>query len=559
MSTTAAEVLSVPLSQGPVGDLTILYGSQTGNAEYLAYQINEHATGRGLNTTFSTLDDGITGGIPAWGRLLVVTSTHDNGHMPDNAAAFWEWLQALSDQDLNGLPYAVLAIGDSMYDDFCKAGLDIDGRLSEVGAKRALDPIQCDIDFDFSAMAWAEKAITQLLEFEPMALAAPSSAAAEPFVRSATAPQLDVRITARVAEARQLSRAGSAKRVVHYDLTFDNNFEYSPGDSIEIYPLNTDRLVDEWLYVFGAAEQSIEVDGNIRTAREVLREDVELRVPHPGLLVSLSRLNPNPQPLEDAVDLIRSNDRDALDAWLWGRDVLDVISDLGCLSIPLEQILAELRPIQPRAYSIASSPLADAGHVHLCVSSVAYERDGRLHEGAGTAFLDECATTGTPVSMRRLAAHEFRLPEGDRAAIMIGPGVGVAPFRAFLRHRQFLGTEGKNWLFFGDQRKSVDWLYEDEMRTWAESGLLDKLNLAFSRDQTGKHYVQDEIMQHADEVRQWIDAGAFVFVCGDKNRMARDVDRTLALILGSSKPGSLSGEEALEKLKSEGRYVKDVY
>lgn len=538
-------------------ELTILFGSQTGNAEYLAHQIHDKAARGGRNVALSSLEEWLQAGPPETRRLLVVTSTHDNGHMPDNAAEFWEWLQGLEAHALDGLPYAVLSIGDSMYDDFCKAGHDIDGRLEELGAVRVVEGVDCDIDFEFSAAEWAGPAVERLLAAEPWSgTAASSSSAAARIEPQAGGPGERVR-TARIAAARRLSKPGSAKEVVHYELVFDDGpFEYEPGDSIAVFPANPEELVEEWLAVFG--DREVRVGDELRPLRDVLREEVELRLPHPGLAVGLSRMRPGNAKVEHVVGLIQSGDRELLDGWLWGRDVLDVLLDLDCADLPIEDILAELRPLQHRDYSISSSPLLDDGRVHLTVNGVRYAGARGEYRGAATDFLARRAADGAPFEVRRLPAHEFRLPAEDVPVVMIGPGVGVAPFRAFLRHRQALGAAGRNWLFFGDQHRELDWLYEDELTLLEEAGILTRLDLAFSRDQAEKHYVQDELLRNGAELRDWIAGGAFVFVCGDKTRMAPDVDRALARILAAG--GSESeGQEALAELKSAGRYVKDVY
>lgn len=527
--------------------LTILYGSQTGNAEYLAHQIHEEAEGAGNTASVVSLEDWLHSGEPHLSRLLLVTATHDNGHMPDNAQEFWDWLGTLEPGALDGLPYAVLAIGDSMYDDFCKAGHDFDQRLAELGAERLVDSIDCDVDFEFSAQRWATSAVEALLAaspWTPLGEAMPASKAA-----TEDAPVHAARCTARVVASRLLSAEGSAKQVMHYELEFDDgSFDYLPGDSLAIFPTNPDALIDEWIAAFGTAAPEV---------REMLR-DRELRLPHPGLILALGNLRPDSAPIRAALELV-TTDRERLDAWLWGRDVLDVLADLDCLDLPVERIIRELRPIQRRDYSIASSPAADSPRVHITVSQVSYEHGGRHHRGTATAFLSDVARRGDAFDVQRLPAREFHLPPDDVPVIMIGPGVGVAPFRAFMRHRDAVGATGGNWLFFGDQHRAFDWLYELEMTDLRTRGVLDRIDLAFSRDQAEKHYVQDEMRRRAEELRKWLDDGAYVFVCGDKARMAPDVDRALAEILGGASGASGDGPAALASLRSSGRYVKDVY
>ncbi|WP_193599332.1 sulfite reductase flavoprotein subunit alpha [Microbacterium sp. YJN-G] len=539
------------MAASDAAELTILFGSQTGNAEYLAFQIHGKVEKAGNNAQLASLEDWLHSGDRQLQRLLVVTSTHDNGHMPDNAAEFWDWLQQLPAGAFEGLPYAVLSIGDSMYEDFCKAGHDIDQRLEELGAARIVESIDCDIDFEFSAERWAKPAVQQLLDTQPWdgAVSADSEDPGQAVAEKHTASDRDR--TARVVATQQLSKPGSAKYVAHYELAFDEPFTYAPGDSLSVFPKNSDRLVSQWIDVFG--EQTI--DG--RAFRDILKHDVELRLPHPGLIVGLSRLQPDNNSVKEIIDLIQSGSRERLDAWLWGRDVLDVITDLGCESIPAADVLAELRPLQHRDYSISSSPLLDDGRLHITVAGVKYERDRGEHQGTATEFLRERAEDGAAFTVRRVPAHEFTLPADDQPVIMIGPGVGVAPFRAFLRHRDASGASGSNWLFFGDQHRAFDWLYEDEFEDLRARGVLDRLDVAFSRDQAEKLYVQHVMLDHADQLREWVDGGAYIFVCGDKTRMAADVDRALVDILGAG--DSSAGEQRVADLKAAGRYVKDVY
>ncbi|RIV37963.1 diflavin oxidoreductase [Micromonospora radicis] len=538
-------------------ELAVLYGSQTGNAEYLAHEIQGKASAEGHQVTVSSLDDWLRSGPRQLHRLLVVTSTHDNGHMPDNAAEFWDWLNLLGPGALNGLPYAVLSIGDSMYEDFCKAGHDIDTRLEQLGAVRVVPSIDCDVDFEFTAEKWAAPAVRELLAAAPRPAVAPMIhllGSAEPDTTARGAERIH---TARIVASRPLSAPGSAKQVMHYELAFDDGtFEYEPGDSIAVSIANSDTLVNEWLAVFDGGGLARHHDQPLRT---LLKHEVELRLPHPGLIVGLARRRPDSAAILRIIALMQSGDRAQLDSWLGDRDVLDVLTDLDCLDLPIEEIVPELGRLQRRDYSISSSPLRDSGRVHITVSGVEYAGRRGTYRGAATDFLAERARDGRAFQVQRVPAHEFRLPADAVPIIMIGPGVGVAPFRAFLRHRAALGAPGRNWLFFGDQHRQLDWLYEDEFRQLTEHGLLTRLDVAFSRDQEAKRYVQHEMLANAAEIRSWIAAGAYVFVCGDKAQMAPDVDRAMAVILAGGDATESAGQQALASLKNSARYVKDVY
>ncbi|MBO1902160.1 sulfite reductase flavoprotein subunit alpha [Leucobacter weissii] len=536
-------------------DLTILYGSQTGNAEFLAYNISEAAAKAGLETELLTLNDALQENRLSWGRLLIVSSTHDNGHMPDNADAFWRWLQSCDGGQYSGLPYAVLAIGDSMYDDFCKAGQDFDGRLAELGAVPMLKRIDCDVDFDMTSGSWVKKLLASIPETAPWSPEGAVLVDAATASRFASAPE--PWRTARLIGSRELTSRGSDRRVLHYDLGLPDDFAYLPGDSVEILPRNSEPLVQEWVRAFPSANTIRLGDEEVPFA-DALRERLELRIPHIGLVNALITRIASSEAADRIRDLLDSGDRSDIDAWLWGRDVLDVVQELGLDRDGAQPVIDAMRPLQPRSYSIASGPAVSEAGLSLTVASVAYRRDGRSHRGAGTSFL-ESLPNDAEIALRRVVAHEFRLPSDEAPLIMIGPGVGVAPFIGFLHELEARRSPNETWLFFGDRQRSTDWLYESEMRRWQESGVLTRLDLAFSRDRDEKHYVQHEILTNAEELRSWIDRGAHIYICGDKNRMAHDVERALVDALAPDGAEAGRGEAILDSLRAAGRYAKDVY
>ena len=537
-------------------ELTILYGSQTGNAEFLAYNISQDAERAGISTELLTLDDALSENTLSWQRLLIVTSTHDNGHMPENADAFWSWLQTCEAGQYAGLPYAVLAIGDSMYEDFCKAGQDFDGAFQALGATTIQERIECDVDFDMTAAPWVKTflaAVPDVSPWEPDAQVLVDTETAQQFATAAEAWR-----TARISSSRSLTAPGSRKQVVHYDLELPDDFEYLPGDSVEIKPRNSAKLVAEWLTAFPGIE-SVRIADEQLDLREALTDRLELRLPHIGLINALVSRITSSEAADRIRNLLDSGERYEIDDWLWSRDVLDIVTELGFAGTDLQAIVDVMRPVQARSYSIASCPRAAQGRLSLTVSTISYDARGRLHLGTGTHHLD--SALGQEVSVRRIVAHDFRLPEDDAPVIMIGPGVGVAPFISFLQSIE--GRERKNdaWLFFGDQHRSSDWLYEHEMIRWQEAGVLTRLSLAFSRDGDTKHYVQHEIAEQAEELRSWLARGAHIYICGDKNRMAHDVEQALAAVLetSTSERDGGSGSVTLESLRDAGRYAKDVY
>lgn len=536
-------------------DLTILYGSQTGNAEYLAFQVSEKAQSVGLTTDLLTLNDALQSNLLTWNRLLVVTSTHDNGHMPDNATAFWEWLGTQSGAPYRGLPYAVLTIGDSMYDDFCKAGHDLDQTIAELGGVRLRECVDHDVDYDMTSGVWVSRFLEAAIAAEPWSPDEEVEISADAAADFAVTPEMW--FPAHVREMRVLSGEGSAKRVLHFELALDPGFSYLPGDSIDVMPRNSAALLDEWQTAFPHVE-TVDIGAETLPFATALREHYELRLPHIGLVNALAELAIESPAAQVARVLMNSGDRDAIDAWLWGRDVLDIVREFSLAGSSIEPILAAMRALQPRSYSIASSPRSNPQALSLMVSAVRYEQDGRAHLGAGTAFLESCAEHGTEFDVRRVPAHEFRLPDSDAPIIMIGPGVGVAPFIGFLSELERRSGTTRSWLFFGDQHRATDFLYEEELRAWLDSGVLTRLSLAFSRDQAEKRYVQHELRAQAAAIAEWVDQGAHVYVCGDKNRMAHDVEEALSQLLDSPERAA-AGACSLDDLRTQGRYAKDVY
>lgn len=536
-------------AQKSSADLTILYGSQSGNAEYLAYEVSQSAEALGMSTDLLTLNDALKDENIRWNRLLIVTATHDNGHMPDNAQAFWDWIQTVPEGQYAGLPYSVLSIGDSMYDDFCKAGLDLDGELQRLGAKRITDTIECDVDHDMTAPKWVETFLAQAQETAEWDDSAAVGGEAAFDTSDVTIAEAEPLYSARVRHHRILSGPGSNKRVIHYEIAFEEGFSYLPGDSVDVFPSNPAPLVQEWLREFPETTH-VTLDGVEVDFKEALEHRVELRLPHLGLAIALSERVPESPISQEVPELFEARDRHVITKWLWNRDVIDIILEIGAEHLGATELLSMLRPIQHRAYSIASSPNTHPDEVHLTVGHITFTRDEREHVGCASAFLDHLAESGQEFSIRRAQAHDFRLPNTDAPVIMIGPGVGVAPFIGFLHELAHTGRGNRSWLFFGDQRRKYDWIYRDEMETWLDTGILTRLNLAFSRDSDEKHYVQHEIRENADELRRWVDDGAYIFVCGDKDRMAHDVEDALVEILG---------QDRVDELKTSLKYVKDVY
>jgi sulfite reductase (NADPH) flavoprotein alpha-component len=504
---TAASAEVPRASHGP---LVFLWGSQTGGAESLAKKFAKDATARGFQAAAIGLDACQPNDIAGHARACIITSTYGDGDMPDNAQACWDALAAPDAPRMENLSFSVLALGDRNYTRFCHAGLLFDERLAELGAKRLLPRVDCDVDEEAKGHQWFADLMKLLA---PDATATPDAPAApDTQCFDKTRPFPAVLKTNRV-----LTGEGSAKETRHFEIVLDGSgLEYEAGDALGVVPSNCPDLVAEILSAAGldGMETVALKDGSSMTLREALISRLDLS----PFLAAL------PQPGTTAADLV-----------------------------------APLRPLQHRLYSISSSPKAHPGEVHLTVGIVRYELDGRQRKGVCSTFLADRANAAVPVFIHK--SPGFRLPQDfTRPVIMIGPGTGVAPFRAFLEERRATAPNSRNWLFFGDQHVATDFLYRNELEAMFAEGVLTHLDTAFSRDQERKIYVQDRMMERAATLWEWIGDGAHIYVCGDAKRMAKDVDAALHRIVAAQ--GNLSEEDAkafINRLKTEKRYQRDVY
>ena len=361
---------------------------------------------------------------------------------------------------------------------------------------------------------------------------------------------------ARLLKNLPLNSDGSAKEVRHYEIALGGSgLAYEVGDAIGVLPVNCDALVAEVLAALGATgDEPVVIENVVVPLRLALAQNFELGKPTSELLAEIVKR----APASELAPLLAPDKAEDLKKWLYGRDVLDALL-LAPKSISAAELLPLLRKLSPRLYSISSSPKAHPGEVHLTVGAVRYEKHGRHRKGVASTFLADRA--GDIVKVFVNPSHGFRPPaNGDAPMIMVGPGTGIAPFRAFLEERAATGAKGKNWLFFGDQKRSADFLYEEQLTAWQKSGFLTRLDLAFSRDQSEKIYVQTRMLENAAELWSWLEAGAHFYVCGDASRMAKDVDEALHKAIETA--GGKTADEAkayVEKMKSEKRYQRDVY
>ncbi|MES2467530.1 MAG: sulfite reductase subunit alpha [Verrucomicrobiota bacterium] len=521
----------------PSVPLTILYGTQTGSAASLSKKIAAAAKKRAIDARVIDMAKHATVDLAREPNVLIITSTYGDGEMPDNAQTFWEILASDAAPPLKDTRFSVLALGDSNYTKFCQAGKDFDARLEALGATRLHPRTDCDVDYDEPAAAWMEAVLATLA-------AAPAATPFDEIEKEPAAPLWSKKkpYPAKLLTNRLLNTEGSGKEVRHFEIDLgDSGLTYEAGDALGIMPSNCPALVEECLALLGASGE----------------EPCDELTLHAALLSRYDLLKPSPELL--ALAGLPDREGENLTSWLYGRDVADVIRE--CPAPPSTAALPKLlRKLQPRLYSISSSPKAHAGQVHLTVGAVRYDAHGRSRKGVCSTFLaDRALTAGVPIYFH--SSPGFRLPaDGSRPVIMVGPGTGIAPFRAFLYERQATKATGGNWLFFGDQHAASDFYYREELEALQQTACLTHLDTAFSRDQATKIYVQNRMLERSAELHAWLEKGAHFYVCGDASRMAKDVDRALHQIYETV--GHLSPEAAaaaISQLKAEGRYQRDVY
>ncbi|CAI8764280.1 sulfite reductase, flavoprotein subunit [Priestia megaterium] len=537
-------------------DVTILYGSQTGNAQGLAENTGKTLEAKGFNVTVSSMNDFKPNNLKKLENLLIVVSTHGEGEPPDNALSFHEFLHGRRAPKLENFRFSVLSLGDSSYEFFCQTGKEFDVRLAELGGERLYPRVDCDLDFEEPANKWLKGVIDGLSEAKghSASAAVPAEAPAGTSPYSRTNP-----FKAEVLENLNLNGRGSNKETRHLELSLEGSgLTYEPGDSLGIYPENDPELVDLLLNEFkwDASENvTVNKEGETRPLREALISNFEITVLTKPLLKQAAELTGN-----DKLKALVEN-REELKAYTQGRDVIDLVRDFGPWNVSAQEFVAILRKMPARLYSIASSLSANPDEVHLTIGAVRYEAHGRERKGVCSVLCSERLQPGDTIPVYLQSNKNFKLPQDQETPIiMVGPGTGVAPFRSFMQEREETGAKGKSWMFFGDQHFVTDFLYQTEWQKWLKDGVLTKMDVAFSRDTEEKVYVQNRMLEHSKELFQWLEEGASFYVCGDKTNMARDVHNMLVEIIETE--GKMSREQAegyLAEMKKQKRYQRDVY
>ncbi|WP_461201222.1 assimilatory sulfite reductase (NADPH) flavoprotein subunit [Anoxybacillus sp. TBDG-1] len=535
-------------------EVTILYGSQTGNAQKLAEKAGEALKHRGFHVTVFSMLDFKPNELKKINTLLIVVSTYGEGEPPDNALSFYEFLHSKRAPKLNHLRFSVLALGDTSYEHFCKTGKDFDKRLEELGGKRLYERVDCDVDYEEAVAKWLEGVLNELDKHGAVSVAAPSAQVKPTALYSRKHP-----FQAEVLENINLNGRGSNKETRHIELSLEGSgLVFEPGDSLGVFPTNDPELVDAMIEKMKwSPDILVSIEEKEEPLREALLSRLEITVLTEPLLQAFASFSGDP----DFHALLSSEQEAKRKEYMKGRDVLDVLCDFGSWEMTPQQLVSSLRKLQPRFYSIASSLLAYPDEVHITVGAVRYEAHGRLRKGVCSTFCAERLHIGDKLPVFVHHNPNFKPPkDAHTPIIMIGPGTGVAPFRSFLQEREAMGAKGKSWLFFGDQHFVTDFLYQTEWQTWLKNGVLTKMDVAFSRDTKEKVYVQHRMIEQSKELFRWLEEGAAVYVCGDKQRMARDVHQTLIHII--EKEGQMSSEQAeayIAEMQKQKRYQRDVY
>lgn len=525
----------------PAEPITIVYASESGNSEKLASDFAKAARKNGLKPTVIDMADLEPANLTAAKKLIFIAATWGEGEPPGRAIRTYGELMADSAPRLDGVEFGVLALGDTAYAEFCAIGKAIDARLESLGGKRVVDRVDCDLDFAAPAEKWIGDAIKVL---------APEDAgrgrviAVDFGAKPAGSPNTDI-VDAEVTELINLNSSRSAKETIHLALSFDGHApDYKPGDSLDLYAENDPAYVDELLKAAGLSSDAKLRDELIRT-RDV---------------TTLSLKSVETYAAQTGHTYVRGLiDNGEAKAWIADRQLIDLIAEFPT-TVTADILRALTRPLAPRAYSIASSRSEVGDEAHLLVSAVRYRSKGRTRKGVASNYIAERVKRGAKVRVKLKSNKHFGLPAADKDIIMVGPGTGIAPFRAFVQERRATNATGKNWLFFGDRQFTHDFLYQLEWQDALADGSLTRLDLAFSRDTPEKVYVQHRIIERRRELVEWLDNGASFYVCGDAKSMAKDV--RAALVSAYADVKSLSpeaAEQAVAQLERDKRYLTDTY
>lgn len=538
--------------------ITLLYGSETGNAQGLAEIFEERLSNIGHNVTLKAMDEFKPKNLKNVEDLFIITSTQGEGDPPDNAAELHEFIHGRKAPKLEGVRFSVLALGDQTYEFFCQTGRDFDKKLEELGAERLYERVDCDVDYEEDAEKWMANVINTIDS-------APEGTQSEQVVSESIKSAKEKKYSkanpyqAEVLENINLNGRGSNKETRHIEFLLDNfGEEYEVGDCLVVLPQNDPALVELLMSTLGwdpGDQIQISEDGDTISLEEALTSYFEITKLTRPLLQNAAAYFDN-EALEDKVQ-----DSEWIQNYIEGRDFIDLLNDFPPEELEPEDLYQILRKLPPREYSISSSYQSLPDEVHITVGAVRYNTHGRDRSGVCSVQFAERIQPGDTVPIYLKRNPNFKFPkDGDTPVIMIGPGTGIAPFRAHMQEREEYGYKGNTWLFFGDQHFTTDFLYQTEWQEWLKDGVLEKMNVAFSRDTDQKVYVQHRIAEHSKEFNEWLEKGASIYICGDEKNMAKDVHQAIRNVL--VKEQNLTEEDAesyLKQMKKDKRYQRDVY
>ncbi len=550
---TETEEDSVQSGNGET-ELTILYGTRSGNAEEVAEWAERKATNLGIKTNLIDLMDYNPKDIKKEKNVLVIVSTDGEGEPPVSAEDFYNHLHSSKVPRLDGLNFAVIGLGDITYQYFCKAGKDIYKKLKELGGHPFARRLDCDIDYEDPSNDWLDENLALFIKGSNEKQS--SIVISEVAKVFSTEFNKEKPFQAFVQDKILLNGKGSSKETYHYEFSIEESgLKYNPGDALGVLGVNSKELVDKVLLKSKLDESDKLLIGNEqKTIREALTNHFEIARITPPLLKAYAGIAKS-----IALDKI-INDQASFEKYLWGRDLLDLFDEYP-VDLDKDQLFNMLTKLHPRLYSIASSYKANPDEVHITVATVKYNNNDRLRKGVCSTYLSEFINDGAEVPIYIDENKGFRLPsDPSTPIIMIGAGTGVAPYRAFLQERELVSNPGKSWLFFGDRNFTTDFLYQTEWLKYKKKGTLTNIDLAFSRDQNEKVYVQHKLLANKKKIYNWLEEGAHVYICGDKNNMAKDVKSSLLEVV--KKSGNLKNDQAeeyLKQLRKQNRLQEDVY
>ncbi len=552
------DVVSAPVSAPAAASITLISASQTGNARRVAEQLRDDLIAAKLNVNLVNAGDYKFKQIGQEKLLLIVASTQGEGEQAEEAVALHKFLQSKKAPQMKDTAFAVFALGDTSYEFFCQAGKDFDTRLGELGAERLLDRVDADVEYKDVAQAWRKRIVDVLKQRVPAdvsAQPAPTLAGSVNQVDSSPYTK-ELPLTATLAVNQKITGRDSDKDVRHLEIDLgDSGLRYQPGDALGIWFENDPQLVQEivellWL----KGDETVEVNDKKLSLSEALQHHIELTQNTTPIIEKYAGLCRD----EQLTGLLA--DKSALQYYAQTVPFVDMVRRAPT-ELDAQQLVDLLRPLTPRLYSIASSQAETESEVHITVGVVRYDIDGRPRSGGASGYLADRLEEDGELKVFIEHNDNFRLPANpETPVIMIGPGTGIAPFRAFIQQRDNDGATGKNWLFFGNPHFTDDFLYQVEWQRYVKDGLLTHISLAWSRDQAEKVYVQDKLREQGAEVWQWLQEGAHVYVCGDANRMAKDVEQALLEIIAEYGVMDLeTADEYLSELRLDRRYQRDVY